>query len=108
MNPTRRLGLALAVLLAAACAPAAPAAPARPSATVGPAAAANPLPATSAAAAGNPPAPSGASQPAGTPRVTANAGDWERRKGAGRREGRVVVHGPGFPAFRTGIVEGLK
>src|SRR5207248_2606288 len=87
--------------------PAAPAAspaaaPARPPATVGPTAAANPLPATSAAGGGNPPAASGASQPDGAPRVTANAAEWERLKDAARREGKVVVLGPGIPAVWRG------
>ncbi len=100
MSPTWRAGLVLVVLLATACASAAPAA--------SPAAPPRPAAAAPAASGRSPPAPSAASQPAAAPAVQANPAEWERLKEAARREGKVVVLGPGFPALRSSIVEGFQ
>jgi ABC-type Fe3+ transport system substrate-binding protein len=99
------------VLLVAACAPAArpSTAPSSPAATIAPAA--KPA-ATTAPAAPASPAPGmggerGAPTPA-PPSLQGNAAEWERLREAARREGKVVVMGPGFPGFRNGVVEGFQ
>jgi ABC-type Fe3+ transport system substrate-binding protein len=40
--------------------------------------------------------------------ASAPPSDWERLQEAAKREGRVVVSGPGFPALRTGLSEGFQ
>src|SRR4051794_14532353 len=114
----RRLsGLSGSVLLAllVACgstagAPAPAAKPAAPAATSAPPAAptapaATSAPAAAAAPAASPAATTGAG--AASPGLQANAAEWERIKEAARREGKVVVSGPGFPGLRNGITEGF-
>jgi iron(III) transport system substrate-binding protein len=95
-------GLVLLALLIAcgstAGAPPPAAAPAARPATSAPAAAAAP-------AATAPAATDGAG--ATSTGLQANAAEWERIKEAARREGKVVVAGPGFPGLRNGITEGF-
>src|SRR5262249_24153008 len=76
-----------AAMLLAACAPAAPAPTAPGQAPPGLQAAA-PAPAANA--------PTASTQTAGASPY-GNAAEWERTQEAGKREGRVVVAGPGFP-----------
>src|SRR5688572_28235506 len=108
MKSTTRwtLGIGLALILLLACSPAAPAptasAPAAPKPTA-PAEAGRPATgsaATPATAAGNP----AASPAAGAP----GQAEWGRLKEEAKREGRVVVSGPGFPGLRNGLVEGFE
>jgi ABC-type Fe3+ transport system substrate-binding protein len=84
--------------------PAAPGSAASPAAEVKPAApAAAASPAASAAAVGSPLAKSA---PIAT--LKANAAEWDRIKEAGKKEGKVVVSGPGFPGLRTGVTEAFQ
>src|SRR4051794_37687859 len=90
-------GLVLLALLVACgsstAAPSPAAAPVRPIASSAPAAT----------------APGGGAAPAATAGagLQANAAEWERLKEAARREGKVVVSGPGFPGLRNGITGGF-
>jgi ABC-type Fe3+ transport system substrate-binding protein len=120
-------GLILLALLGAACgtstaAPSPAAAPAKPAASSAPPAAGTAAPAASAPAsgpgtaapAGSADAPVGAASggsaaaPAASPGLQANAAEWERLKEAARREGKVVISGPGFPGLRNGITDGFQ
>ncbi|HEY7063659.1 MAG TPA: extracellular solute-binding protein [Chloroflexota bacterium] len=110
------------LLLALACAPSAgtptgAAPPAKPAAaTSAPAA----QPAASSAAAPAAQAPAGAAaQPvavpeaeaqsaAGAARLKADAAAWQRYQDGAKREGKVVVSGPGFPALRQALVDGFQ
>jgi ABC-type Fe3+ transport system substrate-binding protein len=107
------------LLLALACAPsggtpsgAAPAkpaaatsAPAAPSATAGAPAAQAP-----AAAAAQPVAvaEAEAQSAAGAARLKGDAAAWQRYQDGAKREGKVVVAGPGFPGLRQGFTEGFQ
>ncbi len=42
------------------------------------------------------------------PQVRANPAEWDRLKEAGKREGRVVIAGPGFPNLRQALIEGME
>ncbi|HZR99950.1 MAG TPA: extracellular solute-binding protein [Chloroflexota bacterium] len=94
------------LLLALACAPstgtptgAAPAKPASAPAAPAPAgAAAQPVAVESAEA----------QSAAGAARLKADAAAWQRYQDGARREGKVVVSGPGFPGLRQGLVEGFQ
>src|SRR5688500_18999916 len=95
---SRRALLGL-VLLAIACGPSASApAPAKPASQ--PAAQASPAakPAT-----GNP-----AAQPAAKPAADGPAAEWERIKEAAKREGSVVVAGPGEAQLRQAVTDGFQ
>jgi ABC-type Fe3+ transport system substrate-binding protein len=95
---SRRALLGL-VLLAIACGPSASApAPAKPASQ--PAAQASPAakPAT-----GNP-----AAQPAAKPAADGPAAEWERTKEAAKREGSVVVAGPGEAQLRQAVTDGFQ
>jgi len=85
-------GLVGLILLAVACAPAAPAG-------VGTAPQPAAQPAARESAPGQP-----ATKPAGEPA----SAEWDRVKEAAKREGTVVVSGPGAPELRTGITEGFQ
>jgi ABC-type Fe3+ transport system substrate-binding protein len=95
--PAIRTTLVLVAALLAACAPAG----GSPS----------PAPPRDKPAAAQPPAASApaatGTQAAGAPQY-GNAAEWERTKEAGKREGRVVVAGPGFPGLRNALVEGFQ
>src|SRR5262249_50304733 len=54
------------------------------------------------------PAPAATQTSAGAARLQADAAAWERFKEGARREGRVVVVGPGFPGLRQAITEGFQ
>jgi ABC-type Fe3+ transport system substrate-binding protein len=101
------------LLLALACAPSAGTSTGAPSAKP---AAATSAPATQPVAQ----APAGASaQPAavesaeaqsaaGAAQLKADAAAWQRYQDGARREGKVVVAGPGFPGLRQGLTEGFQ
>ena len=95
--------LALLVLLVVACGPTAAPSPAAP-----PAKPAASSPSSPQAAA--PPAASSAAAPAAAtaPGLQANAAESARLQEAARREGKVVVSGPGFPGLRNGITDGFQ
>jgi ABC-type Fe3+ transport system substrate-binding protein len=95
--------MTLAVLLVLACSPAAPA----PSAK-GPAAPATGVPSGPAAAAAATAPASAAPAAAAGPASAPAASDWDRLNETAKREGRVVVTGPGFPGLRNGLVEGFE
>jgi ABC-type Fe3+ transport system substrate-binding protein len=101
---------AVILLLAAACSSSggAPsgAAPAGKPAASGPAQTAEP--AAVARAQPQAPAPAATQTSAGAARLQADAAAWERYKEGARREGRVVVVGPGFPGLRQAITEGFQ
>ncbi len=122
MQATRRVSWwgipASLLLLALACAPsagaptgAAPAnpasAPAAPQAGTSGSAAAAPAPA-GAAAQPAAVAEAEAQSAAGAARLKADAAAWQRYQDGARREGKVVVSGPGFPGLRQGITEGFQ
>jgi ABC-type Fe3+ transport system substrate-binding protein len=115
-------GLALCALLAAACGPSAPAPskPAAPAASAAPTVPAKPAAATGtgtsaggAAATGSTasaPATAGERRiaPSGDAVLPPNPAEWDRLKEAARREGKIVVAGPGFPTLRNAIVESFQ
>src|SRR3954447_17241708 len=88
-----RLGMAVALLLVLACSTAAPA-PSR-TATAVP---------TAAVTAGAAPA-AGVTAPVA---AASAQSDWDRLKEAAKREGRVVIAGPGFPGLRNGLAQGFE
>jgi len=108
-----RSSLIMLAVLSSACGPAAsPPSPTAPPAKPGPTAA----PPT-AAPESKPAAPTLAAKPAAgapTPAAAApplakpNPADWERVKEAAKKEGKVVISGPGFPGLRTGLTEGFQ
>ncbi|HEY7065034.1 MAG TPA: extracellular solute-binding protein [Chloroflexota bacterium] len=92
------MALFAVAMLLAACAPAAPAPTAPGQAPPGPQA---PPQAPAASA------PTASTQTAGASPY-GNAAEWERTQEAGKREGRVVVAGPGFPGLRNALIEGFQ
>src|SRR5436190_389018 len=102
---------AIIVLIGAACsptsgAPSGGAPAANPAAVSGPAQTAEP--AAIARAQPQAPAPSATETAAGAARLQADAAAWERFKEGARREGRVVVSGPGFPGLRQALTEAFQ
>jgi iron(III) transport system substrate-binding protein len=104
-----RVGVLVAALGAAACAPAAapPSASAPPAKPAAPSAPAQPA-AQSAPPAAVAPAPPAAAPAAGATAARPDPAEWERVKTAARQEGRVVVSGPPFPGFRSAITDAFQ
>jgi ABC-type Fe3+ transport system substrate-binding protein len=110
------------LLLALACAPSAGtptgAAPAKPAAATsapapkpaGSSGAAQPAAQAAAGAAAQPVAvpEAEAQSAAAAARLKADAAAWQRYQEGARREGKIVVSGPGFPGLRQGITEGFQ
>jgi ABC-type Fe3+ transport system substrate-binding protein len=94
-------------LVAAACTPSS-GTPSGTASTIKPGPAQTADPAAAARAQPQAPAPAATETAAGAARLKADAAAWERYKEGAKREGRLVVSGPGFPGLRQGITEGFQ